>query len=1247
MDQAKPTKKIEKLVNLPKNRKNLQSNSSTIKATIKNDTKTTSNTTTSTVNKVTPKINIKTTSTNSSHQNIYFYNSEHLFRPKTNRRLEKEKALMMECLEKYRRGEFDSPQSLENTDSDDNEANGDEGVYKDDKFDSLAFKRVKTNDGEPIQGRSDDDNTNSMSYKHSKYFTPKVCDSYSYPNSTSVSDNISSLKTSKINLKKSSKYFSRESDNKNSIDLGYYSLGQNGVSSKPIKSKLGQNAKADMQDLDKSFRKFTPLELQFLNMKNEWPDAILMIECGYRYRFFGDDAQMASKLLNIQCNPDKNFVTSSVPAHRLSAHLKRLVQAGLKVAVINQNGHSKLLDCPDNFYDRNLSHLYTKSTFLITPHYEEYALFDKVVDNSMSIKQDLEYTNPLEEELDMQDSQDIPGALVIMYQDNGGKSKKALSTWDSTMTLPILAVKFGTGEISYNEISGEQHSTTLKMISQLERLMTSLKPTEILLPDGANLCEEVEKVVKDVVRQSVKTGDLIRVERLSPSQFEKDDVLEYLTVSLLSCNKSENIGLLTKNDRLLRRATLHSVLVRYLKTGFFSERAINALLPLDQMILSMRDEPNSKMATDGNLLEHSASLYSHLFTGKDGRASPKTPQGRRKLLKWIEEPLTNLNNIEGRLDTVGELLGLVNDSSQDSLLTLSLLNSILSSNNSGTDLQKVISLVKYELCKPSHMANIFAFCTKLDRVFKKYRPNDVGEDSKLRYIFKSRELEENLRDISKITARVNDELQKDFLRTGLVNIEALRQNNIENIFNNPNEENYSFNSSSLVDFSSASTLNALVQSVPELTRLRYAKLDIMDSLETHLHNLTAVTNPQIEIVRNFSVYHEGYKRIGENFKAKKTGMGTCLRVSNDDVIAGTVKIPLEWIRINSTKKWSRYKDPFIIDIDARFNQWTASFSLQFNRIWKDFQRYFDATYFNDIKTILDKIGDLDCWMCLALLSSQPGYTRPFFIQHGKLLHIEGGRHPFDISGTRHKDFISNDTFLDLENRRCMILTGPNQSGKSTYLHQVCMLAILAQIGCYVPADKYITGIFDRIFIKTGTHEDLMNGQSMGLSEWNDMGLILNQTTNNSLVLIDELGLSTSICEAEALSYSSLYYLVDEIKCLTICATHLPLVTTLQEKFPENVVNCHMSTILEEIIVQSTPSQTTTETNQDLTYLYKCVEGRTLNSHGINSARCAGLPRDIVDKANSIARKYEAVYHNDKKTLDNFLDYFTETPRTIL
>ena len=275
-------------------------------------------------------------------------------------------------------------------------------------------------------------------------------------------------------------------------------------------------------------------------------------------------------------------------------------------------------------------------------------------------------------------------------------------------------------------------------------------------------------------------------------------------------------------------------------------------------------------------------------------------------------------------------------------------------------------------------------------------------------------------------------------------------------------------------------------------------------------------------------------------------------------------------------------------------------------------------YLKSFQSISKTIAKIDFVISLAQVAIKNNFTRPQMTKTDNLTIVEG-RHPVVEQYLTSGAFVSNDTTLDGEENKIMVITGPNMSGKSTYMRQVAIITLLAHIGSFVPARRAIIPITDRIFTRVGASDDLALGQSTFMVEMSEVALILANATDKSLILLDEIGRGTSTFDGLSIAWSVIEYLSKHFKSKTLFATHYHELTELEGVL--NGIKNYKIAVKEE--------------NDEVVFLRKIVRGGANKSFGVEVARLAGVPKEVIDRAKEISKNLESV--NNKIDLNLFKD----------
>ncbi|MDD4066956.1 MAG: DNA mismatch repair protein MutS [Clostridia bacterium] len=282
------------------------------------------------------------------------------------------------------------------------------------------------------------------------------------------------------------------------------------------------------------------------------------------------------------------------------------------------------------------------------------------------------------------------------------------------------------------------------------------------------------------------------------------------------------------------------------------------------------------------------------------------------------------------------------------------------------------------------------------------------------------------------------------------------------------------------------------------------------------------------------------------------------------------------------------------------------------------EKIFDLEYnlFNEIKDKILKeilrlkqsstvIANIDVLLSLAQIAEENNYVKPI-INVGDIIDIKNGRHPVVEQTLQQGCFVANDTYLDTNENRFHIITGPNMAGKSTYMRQVALIVLMAQIGSFVPASSAIIGIADKIFTRVGSADDVAGGQSTFMVEMKEVADILNNATNRSLIILDEIGRGTSTFDGLAIAWATTEYICDKEKigARTFFATHYHELTQLEDTL-DGVKNYSVEV---------------KDKGDDVIFLRKIISGGTSQSYGIHVAKLAGVPVQVIKNANKILKE---------------------------
>jgi DNA mismatch repair protein MutS len=289
-------------------------------------------------------------------------------------------------------------------------------------------------------------------------------------------------------------------------------------------------------------------------------------------------------------------------------------------------------------------------------------------------------------------------------------------------------------------------------------------------------------------------------------------------------------------------------------------------------------------------------------------------------------------------------------------------------------------------------------------------------------------------------------------------------------------------------------------------------------------------------------------------------------------------------------------------------------------------------HLREIQLTADALAQLDVLTAFAEVARLHDHVCPQVGDAG-MLEIRDGRHPVLEQALTDERFVPNDTALDLEREQIALITGPNMAGKSTYIRQVALLALLAHTGAFVPAASARIDLVDRIFTRIGASDDLSRGQSTFMIEMNETANILNNATRRSLVILDEIGRGTSTFDGLSLAWSIVEHLHHQVGAKTLFATHYHELTELGTA-PGDAVKESQAASGPHLARVRNYHVAVREWNDQLVFLRKVHPGATDKSHGIQVARLAGVPRAVIDRAKIILRVLEEAELNLQNILNN-------------
>ena len=316
-------------------------------------------------------------------------------------------------------------------------------------------------------------------------------------------------------------------------------------------------------------------------------------------------------------------------------------------------------------------------------------------------------------------------------------------------------------------------------------------------------------------------------------------------------------------------------------------------------------------------------------------------------------------------------------------------------------------------------------------------------------------------------------------------------------------------------------------------------------------------------------------------------------------------MPEEYIRKQTLVGSERYITPALKDMESTIlGASDRDCALEYD-LFQEVRAYV-AEQSARIQKAAALLAELDSYFSLASVATKNRYVCPE-IDGSDVISIKDGRHPVVEQFVKDTYFVPNDAYLDTGKNRLMLITGPNMAGKSTYMRQVALIVVMAQIGSFVPASEARIGLVDKVFTRVGASDDLASGQSTFMLEMNEVSYILKNATKKSLIIYDEVGRGTSTFDGMSIARAIVEYTNGKkIGAKTLFATHYHELTSMEEEF-EGIVNYHIAA---------------KKRGEDIIFLRKIVRGSTDDSYGIEVAKLAGLPNEVIKRAREVLSSVE-------------------------
>lgn len=940
-----------------------------------------------------------------------------------------------------------------------------------------------------------------------------------------IDNNINQMEDGIVNIRgKDVKEMEREDDVKttkenpprNEEEFEISSQSHAKSTTKPKSSKRVADPESKKIIKRKKTSSFTPLEKQIIELKDENPGKLLLIQIGYKYKLFGEDAKIGAKILNIMFIPDdkEQFSYCSFPDFKLHINLKRILNHGHKVGVIKQMESSiaqavgKL--SRSDVMKRQLTGVYTRGTYMS----------DEFVYNLTN-----SYSG---------DSK--PDYIICIYESPKNE-------------FAIVASQPITGEIIYDTFTDDASR------NELETRLLYLHPSEVVVVNHEKEVSKSTLKVLNIVNnqvaihhQNAKSLTLV-LDDLSTFFSNIDDGKHRDLAEYYTLNFSFNVQIcINELIQYLSEFKLSNIFTIPQNITIFTNSKKYMVLPSNTLkaleIFENGSDPNSNRGSLIWLLDHARTRF-----------------GKRLLHKWISRPLIERETIENRLQAIGDL-------SKDFNQAVDALKNYLAKVGKSLDLEELLIKTHYSAT---------------------YNTNKISR----RELFSMLECFDGVMNITKKLSVAMSELEgKSPLLTEIfTDLKSLSKSDIVSNFLLMINPNYSTNESK----------------DPEEQKVQFFNLNY--------HNWEGISGQLKEIDEIELLLEKELERIKLVLKRSQLKYVTnnrepyLIEVRNGKAVD---ELPEDFQRINGTTTVSRFRTQEVIRLYKLLQYHKELLGTNCDAAFNLFLRQVDENYVL-LNKLIKNLATFDCILSLTAASSIREYTRPEVVDE-QIIDVKQCRNP--IIENLVSSYVPNDISIKYNKDRVLIITGPNMGGKSSYVKQVALIVILAQIGCYLPCQSARLGIFDSIFVRMGANDNILKGNSTFMTEMSECSTIILQMTNKSLVILDEIGRGTGTTDGIAIAYSILRYLVESsLKPLVLFITHYPSLHTLEESF-DPIANYHMG--FQKIDNDEFP---------EILFLYNLVKGVVTNLYGLNVAKMANLPNSIISKAFTVSEELKNKIEN--------------------
>lgn len=867
----------------------------------------------------------------------------------------------------------------------------------------------------------------------------------------------------------------------------------------------------------------SPVRAQYLQIKRQYPDALLFFRMGDFYEMFDEDAEIIARELEIALTRrdfgrGEKSPMAGIPHHAADGYIARLVSKGYRVAVCEQISDPAL---SKGLVDREVLRIVTPGT---------------VIDPAMLAAKRNNFL-----------------ASVVVGRDAVGIAYVDITTGEFAATQfsthePEVALQQELARVGPAEVIVEAHYSSQGAASRKRRWLAAIMTEKPVTKVGNNGNPNAGIEATMAITQNTSADPQ------SPPSHDDDDEddiapLVQLLTGIAGHVTPYDARYFTEEDarhRLLSHfevASLEGFGCAHLPLAIRAAGAVLAYCQETQKGL-LRQLTSLETYSTAEFMTLDAHTRRNLELFESGRSrsvkgsllwvldKTRSPMGGRLLRRWISEPLLDIAKLQGRQQIISELL-------TDTLTQARLVEAL----KKAGDIERLINRVRQRIATPRDLVALVSGLRAAAEVRASLPTNaDVSMPSLVHLVAG---LADNKDVIDLIESALVDEPPLSVSEGGVI------------------QPGYS----------------AELDQVKEASQNGQKWIAEMEQRE---RKRTGITTLKV-----------GYTKV----------FGYFIEVSNSQLS----RVPADYIRKQTLSTGERFITPDLKEYESLILNAQDRIGKLESELFAQVRAEVAIQAAERVLHTAHALAEIDVYLSLAEVAAQHNYCRPQ-LDDGDDIHIVAGRHPVIEQAQVETPFIPNDTQLSTSDAQILVITGPNMAGKSTYLRQVALVVLMAQIGSYVPAEAARIGLVDRIFTRIGAQDDLATGQSTFMVEMVETATILHHATPRSLVILDEIGRGTSTYDGLAIARAVVEYLHNNRRCgaRTLFATHYHELVEVARVLPR--VQCLNVAVSEE--------------EGHIVFLHKIVPGGADKSYGVHVAQLAGIPRPVIHRAEEILAELE-------------------------